>query len=454
MKTITLYHTTDLHGQILPKNSSRIGMGKISSFIEGLRIENPNLLLFNSGDFVSGDPICDLTNGISFIDIMNLCGYTASSIGNHDFDFGKENLNNYIEKSNFEFICANLFENENLITKKKYLIYEVEAIKILVIGVISRQAFNTIKERKRKGIKFIDPWKAITDIENQLFKESIAYDIVLVLNHGNTPDDLSLLCEEKQGVRVDIVLSGHDHYVSYCNYDNKRKNIKHAVHSGSNTEIIQKIDLIIDDNTKKITSINTKNFDIQFMNNSLIKDHPKVIEIEKQIRDNHPELIEDVVFCESIISKEKIRTLVERALSWQTGYDISYLTNGGIRNIFPKGNAKYEDILTICPFDDIICKVNIKGNELSAEAIERLKSEHNITICNDDTIYKIATNDYAIENNILFKTEQIGKFILSENRVEFLDNIQVKFVFIEYLKKLKRINDNLSFMGFKTLFIA
>lgn len=71
------------------------------------RAKDPNLLLFDSGDFSQGSPYYTLFKGNVEAGLMNQMGYAAGTIGNHEFDFGLENMARLFKSLNFPIVCAN-----------------------------------------------------------------------------------------------------------------------------------------------------------------------------------------------------------------------------------------------------------------------------------------------------------------------------------------------------------
>src|SRR5205085_5427063 len=119
---ITLLATTDLHGNIYPydyfqaKPAPR-GLAKIATLIAAARTENPNSLLIDCGDTIQGTPLeyvhqTQVRNGQTeradpMMLSMNLLGYDAMVLGNHEFNYGLKNLVRAREAAKFPWISAN-----------------------------------------------------------------------------------------------------------------------------------------------------------------------------------------------------------------------------------------------------------------------------------------------------------------------------------------------------------
>lgn len=114
-KHLTILHTNDTHSCIMPLSThladtlqaGRGGFLRRIAMLKEEREKDPNLLLFDSGDFCQGSPYYTLFKGDVETGLMNMMHYDAGTIGNHEFDFGLENLARVFKRLNFPIVCAN-----------------------------------------------------------------------------------------------------------------------------------------------------------------------------------------------------------------------------------------------------------------------------------------------------------------------------------------------------------
>ena len=114
-KQLVILHSNDTHSQILPISSQlpdtmkagRGGFLRRIAMLKEERRKHPDLLYFDSGDFWQGSAYFTLFKGDVEIGLMNQMGVEASTIGNHEFDFGLENMAQMFKKANFPILCAN-----------------------------------------------------------------------------------------------------------------------------------------------------------------------------------------------------------------------------------------------------------------------------------------------------------------------------------------------------------
>src|SRR5881394_145175 len=144
---ISILHTTDIHGHILPTsdydgNSDRGGLARCVTQIRRWRRQNRNSILIDIGDVYQGTEVSLRTNGTLMIDLFNHLKYDAWIVGNHEFDWGVERFMNALAKSNMPVLAANMSlegkpSGEILPFAKiqPSILKEIDGIKIAIIGL-------------------------------------------------------------------------------------------------------------------------------------------------------------------------------------------------------------------------------------------------------------------------------------------------------------------------------
>lgn len=249
-KQLVILHTNDTHSTIYPLNSNLAdtalaGRGGFIRRIAMLREERkkyPDLLLFDSGDFCQGSPYFTLYKGDVEVALMNRMGYNAGTIGNHEFDFGLENMARMFRNLNFPIVCSNYDFTGTPVegTVKDYIILKRNGLKIGVFG-LSPQLEGLVATDNCQGVKYLDPITEAKRVVAILQKKKC--DVIICISHLgwsvlNTVDDIHLIPATNG---IDLVLGGHSHtyfetlrYVK--NLDGKEipvdQNGKHALYVG------------------------------------------------------------------------------------------------------------------------------------------------------------------------------------------------------------------------------
>ena len=257
-KRLVILHTNDTHSCIYPLNkhladtllAGRGGFIRRAVMVGEERKEHPNLLLLDSGDFSQGSPYYTLYKGDVEVGLMNLMRYDAATIGNHEFDFGVENMARLFKMADFPVVCANYDFTGTALEGivKPYTIIKRDGLKIGIFG-LSPQLEGLVMAETCKGVKYNDPVKAANNVAKKL-KEDEKCDVVICLSHLGWDilgtDDTEMM---RQTRNIDIVLGGHSHsyfeemkYVK--NLDNKAtpndQNGKHGIYIGKITVKVEK----------------------------------------------------------------------------------------------------------------------------------------------------------------------------------------------------------------------
>ena len=223
-KRLVILHTNDTHSCIFPLNkhladtmlAGRGGFIRRAEMVRRERSKHPDMLLFDSGDFSQGSPYYTLYKGDVEVGLMNLMRYDAATIGNHEFDFGVENMARLFKKADFPIVCANYDFTGTALegVVKPYVVLKRGGLRIGVFG-LSPQLDGLVMAKTCAGVKYNDPVKAANDVA-KLLKEREKCDIVVCLSHLGWDiigiDDTELM---RQTRNIDIVLGGHSH--SYFN---------------------------------------------------------------------------------------------------------------------------------------------------------------------------------------------------------------------------------------------
>ena len=214
-KDIVILFTNDAHSRIEPLPETdrtmpdRGGVVRRHAFINQVRNENRNVLLFDSGDFVQGTPYFNVFRGKVDIEAKNRMEYTAVTLGNHEFGYGLEGLKDMVQRANFPFISSNYDFSQTILDGliKPYLVIEKEGVRI---GVISAniQLFGLVASSSHEGVKFLDPIERANHYA-ALLRSRYRVDMVICLSHLGVGDDRIFA---RQTRNIDIILGGHSHF--------------------------------------------------------------------------------------------------------------------------------------------------------------------------------------------------------------------------------------------------
>ena len=236
---LTILETSDVHGTVLPINYSdnsyaNCGLAALSAIIAREREINQATLLIDNGDMVQGTALTYFHAKINnsrpnpMIEVMNIMGYDAAVIGNHEFNYGRAYLDNAIKTSNFPWLCANItnkITGESFINKPYIVKTFDNGLKVGILGLTTKYIPNWESEGTIKDLDFKDVVKSAS-YWLHIMKDKEATDINIVSYHGGFERDLETgepsekLTGENQGYELctkvsnmDVLLTGHQHRV-------------------------------------------------------------------------------------------------------------------------------------------------------------------------------------------------------------------------------------------------
>jgi len=224
---LTILSTSDTHSQVepLPANVSRDpnmgGYARRMGLIAQERQADPDLLLFDSGDFSQGTPYFNFYHGRIEVEALNRMGYDAMTLGNHEFDNGVDTLAVVLKLAKFPIVVANYDVKGTALEGivKPYTIIERAGLRIGVFG-LGVAPDDLISKKNFAGITYLDPLPVINETAD-LLRNKKHCDVVICLSHlgsdvpgvvGHEDEyDFNLI---PQTHNVDLFLSGHTHHLN------------------------------------------------------------------------------------------------------------------------------------------------------------------------------------------------------------------------------------------------
>ena len=239
---ITILHTSDTHSCIEPERDGGAGVLNRALMLETLRdsLGSENVLLLDCGDFSQGSLFYSVFKGKTEIEMMNAMHYDACTIGNHELDFGLENLAQILKMAKFETVCANYDFGDTACkgVVKPWTVIERAGIRIGIFG-LSPNPEGLVSKENYAGVKFRQPIEAANEAVAALKAKKC--DLIVCLSHlgwqiNNEFNDERLAAET---AGIDIILGGHSHDcfdtpLGYVNKDGKEVILQHSGKNGRN----------------------------------------------------------------------------------------------------------------------------------------------------------------------------------------------------------------------------
>jgi len=266
---ISILHTTDLHGHILPTfdydgNPDRGGMARCVTQIRRWQQENPNSLLIDVGDVYQGTDVSLRSKGELMIDLFNHVNYDAWIIGNHEFDWGTETFVQTLQRSTMPVLAANTVlegrpagefsDAKHPFAKvQPFILKDIAGIKLAIIGVTTPGMTFWLRPEFTRGIEFQYPIEPVRRAIARAKSEG-ANAIVLSGHMGlktrSGGDDfantvMALTSEFPEGA---VFIAGHTHQAVPSRLTNSVL-FTQADHFGIH---VGRVDLLFDRRSKKL----------------------------------------------------------------------------------------------------------------------------------------------------------------------------------------------------------
>ncbi|MDY0255871.1 5'-nucleotidase C-terminal domain-containing protein [Gudongella oleilytica] len=374
VQTLTIVHVNDVHGRVEENAGSKeLGFAKLRTAVEMMKEEDPNLLFLNAGDAFHGTTIVNLTSGEQMVEMMNAMEFDAMVPGNHDFNYGYEQLMKLKGLAEFPILGANIVhENTTKSDFDPYVIYTMEnGLKVGIFGLGTDETKYKSSPKNTVGIEFTDAVAAGKKMVAELQSKT---DIIIALVHLgddassiNTSDKLAM---EVPG--IDLIVDGHSHTILK---EGKLVNGTLIVQAEAYTKNIGIVKMEITDGA--LTSAAARL--MPYEEAAVLEADEEILGLIAEVKVvNEP--IVSVVVGKTLVEldgvREHVRTgetnlgnLITDAMRMSTGADVAFTNGGGIRASIDVGDITVNEILTSFPFTNTLAVIEVTGAELLA-AIE------------------------------------------------------------------------------------
>lgn len=241
---ITLFTTNDIHG-VVGADESTIGMALASAIAES----TPDSLLIDAGDATQGASFATISQGEDVISVMNTAGYDVMAAGNHEFDYGAEQLLKNAELADFPILSANVTKDGEPLLEDSTVI-EVGNRRIGFVGLTTVQTASSTNPAKLENISFNDEIETAKAEISELAEDTDGIVIVGHLGDSETAVPctsgqlLDALTDEELS-EVVAVVDGHSHTVEQTVYERGEKTVP-IVQTGTRFTGLGKVEITFD----------------------------------------------------------------------------------------------------------------------------------------------------------------------------------------------------------------
>lgn len=226
MKNLKIYFTSDMHGFVYPtdytdNDMKPMGMLNIINSFE----KDENTIIIDGGDTIQGSPFTTYLSRKEFNEhpiskVMNEGGYDFITLGNHDFNYGYDNLQKYLRGFNGQCICCNVEDKTKQINILPYVVKKIgNGLEVGIIGFTTE--FINVWEQPH-NLKNFNIEGTMSSLEKQYNEIKDKVDVLIGVYHGGFERDLesnkllsatneNLAYKICENFKFDILLTGHQH---------------------------------------------------------------------------------------------------------------------------------------------------------------------------------------------------------------------------------------------------
>jgi 5'-nucleotidase/UDP-sugar diphosphatase len=356
---LTILYTNDEHGWMEATDDSGGAAGLMGLWRErwGYTEDGPFLIL-SGGDMWTGPAISTWFDGQSMAEVMDLMGYDAAAVGNHEFDFGLDGLRERAARSEFPFLSANIRDKATGAVADialPYVIREVNGIKIGLIGLTTTSTPRTTNPEHVAGFDFIPYQQALEEVVPQARADGA--QLLVVVGHICAAE-MRALAPAAAELGIAVLGGGHCHELVAATVGGVA-----IVEGGDNMRGYAKVDLTFDIasgtvvNVKPSTHLNTGG-----------APDPEVAALVAGWRARvDDELLQAIGYVKSEIAHRSDALFNMVTDAWLAAYpsaDVAMTNRGGFRQAIPAGEITLATVVGVLPFDNVLIDVELTGDQL------------------------------------------------------------------------------------------
>ena len=409
---VVILHTNDTHGGDAAGEKS-IGTAGVAQLKKDFEAAGATVLLLSAGDAIQGDPLVNLDKGASAIEFMNAAGYDAMCPGNHEFDYGRDNLEELADKAEFPILCANLV---NKSTGKPIFeankVFELEGgKKIGVFGLATPETASKANPKYVEGLEFLQGEKLYECAQKQVDElKAAGCDLIVCLGHlgvdeGSEPNRSIDVASHVNG--IDLFVDGHSHSdnetiaaaaggsnvvngalivstgtklanvgVYICGEEPEYGYVSAGEYTGSDPDVAK----LIDERSAAVDS----ELSAVFAKSEVLLDGNRAPGVRTQ-ETNLGDFAADAILWQA-----------REYLGGDDKVDAAFTNGGGIRDSIAAGDVTMKTMKTVFPFGNAVYTLDLTG----AQILEMLEANTNTTPTANGGFPQVSGMSFTIDTTV------------------------------------------------------
>ncbi len=383
---VVILYANDIHCGI----KDNVGYAGVAGYRKAYEEAGYDTLLVDNGDAIQGDLVGTLSKGEAIIDIMNELDYSVAIPGNHEFDYGMDQFMALAEKAEFPYISSNFKRIDGTPVFPTYLVLEAGGWKLGFVAATTPDTFTSSTPTYFQdgegnyiysfceGDDGANLYAAVQEAVDAVRAEGV--DKVILLSHlGVTADGSELPYTSSSVIThttgIDAVLDGHSHTVMEGETV-KNANGEDVILTQTGTKLDNLGSLVINPDGSMETELHRehtfmKDADTEAFIASIEAENAEILNevvasTEVKLTTTDPTATaEDGSPLRIIRSQEtNLGDLCADAYRTLLDADIGFVNGGGIRADIEAGDITYADIISVHPFGNMACKIEVTGQQI------------------------------------------------------------------------------------------
>lgn len=368
---LVIIHTNDTHGGDVAVEGKSLGTAGIAQLKKDYEAEGAQVLLISAGDAIQGDPLVNLSKGKNAIKFMNYAGYDLMVPGNHEFDYGYDNLKKLKMIADFPFLSANIVDKKTKepVFTENY-VFDTVVGKVGFFGLTTPETLTKANPNNVASLSFLAGKAMYKEAQQQVdaLKKAGAEYIVCVAHLGT--DDSSKPNRSIDVMRnvdgIDVIIDGHSHSV----IDGKEE-VKPILES-TGTKLSYAGVITIDGSSIKADLISAADYTkVDPEVNVAVNTISAIIDEQLSKTFATTEVLLDGNKAPGVRTQEtNLGDFAADAILWAAnqavggGVDAAFTNGGGIRASIAAGDITMKNMKTVFPFGNTVSTVKVTGAQL------------------------------------------------------------------------------------------
>lgn len=371
--SLCILHTGDLHGHIVPERvagwEKRVGgTAVLAGCVKAVREANSRrgipTLLIDAGDFYLGTPEGDSSKGLALIELMNLIGYDALTVGNHDWDGGVARIMELAARADFPFLGANVIVQETGETPaflRPHIVKNCGPLRVGIAGITLEEPSPQEMPGGKAWVVCAEPEEYLRGAVDALRHEGAG--LIVLASHLGLGGD-KRIAREVEG--VDVILGGHSHLVVREPFRSPQYGTL-ICQAGSYGRYLGKLDLTLDPQSGKVARYAYELIPLTEGRCPPDAATSAVVDKWRAVAGNRFDEIVGKTDSDFFKTREGVAMLGEMiadGMREATGAQIAFNQRHGIRGPLLRGEVRYRDVYSILPFNDTLWTVRLTGKQV------------------------------------------------------------------------------------------